>query len=98
MKTGDKKSQIHSDLEGMEINHLLRPWSTCKVLLEISYAEFVSSVCHEHYDHPNNLQIESDAFCASGLVMGFLLWGERSGKQDLRVVVGWNFVFQVFVR
>ena len=56
LKTSDKKSQIQSDLKGMEINHLLRPWSTCKVLLEISYAEFVSSVCHEHYDHPNNLR------------------------------------------
>ena len=44
----------------MEINHILRPWSTCKVYLEISY--------------PNNLQIESDAFCASGLEMRFLLW------------------------
>ena len=31
--------------------------------------------------------IESDDFCASGLVvMGFLLWEEGSGKQDLRVV------------
>ena len=30
-----------------------------------------------------------DAFCASGLVlMGFLLWEEGSGKQDLRVVEG----------
>ena len=39
--------------------------------------------------HPNNLKIESDAFCASGLVvMGFLLWEKGSGKQDLRVVVG----------
>ena len=38
-------------------------------------------------DHPNYLQIESDAFCASGIVvMGFLLWEEASGKQDLRVV------------
>ena len=35
------------------------------------------------------LEIESDAFCASGLVvMGFLLWEEGSGKQDLRVVEG----------
>ena len=48
-----------------------------------------SAVWHELYDHPNNLQIESDAFCASGLaVMEFLLWEEGSGKQDLRVVVG----------
>ena len=48
-----------------------------------------SDVWHELYDHPNNLQIESDAFCASGLVvMRFLLWEEGSGKQDLRVVVG----------
>ena len=54
----------------------------------------VSSVCHEHYDHPNNLQIESDAFCASGLVMGFLLWEEGSGKQDLRVVVWRSFFFK----
>ena len=23
--------------------------------------------------------------------MGFLLWEEGSGKQDLRVVVGWSF-------
>ena len=30
--------------------------------------EFSSAVCHELYDHPNNLQIESDAFCVSGLV------------------------------
>ena len=29
-------------------------------------------------------KIESDAFFASGLVMGFLLWEEGSGKQDLR--------------
>ena len=43
----------------------------------------------EIYDHPNNLEIESDASCASGLVvMGFLLWEEGSGKQDLRVVEG----------
>ena len=76
--------------------HLLRPWSTCKVL--ISYADVSSAVWHELYDHPNNLQIESDAFCASGLVMGFLLWEDGSGKQDLRVVVGWSFLFQVFVR
>ena len=70
--------------------HLLRPWSMSKIWLEISYADFVSSaVCHKHYDHPNNLKIESDAFCASGLfVMGFVLWEEGSGKQDLRVVVG----------
>ena len=94
MKTSDKKSEIHIDLKGMEINHLLRPWSTCKVLLKIFYAEFVSSACHEHYDHPNNLQIESDAFCASGLVMGFLLWGKGSGKQDLRVVGGGAFFFR----
>ena len=60
------------------------------VRLEISYADFVSSlVWHEHCDHPNNLKIESDAFCASGLfVMGFVLWEEGSGKQDLRVVGG----------
>ena len=30
---------------------------------------------------------ESDAFCASGLVMGFLLLEAGSGKQDFRVVV-----------
>ena len=82
----------------MKINHLLRPWSTCKVLFEISYAKFVSFVCHEHYDHPNNLQIESDVFCASGLVMGFLLWEKGAGKEDLRVVAGWSFLFQDFVR
>ena len=63
--------------------HLLRPWSTCKVW--ISYADVSSAVWHELYDHPNNLQIESDAFCASGLVvMGFLPWEEGSGKQNLR--------------
>ena len=62
LKTSDKKSRVHRDLKEMEINRLLRPWCTCKVLLEISYAEFVSSVCHEHYDHPNNLQIESEQF------------------------------------
>ena len=58
--------------------------------MEISDADFVSSlVWHEHCDHPNSLKIESDAFCASGLfVMGFVLWEEGSGKQDLRVVVG----------
>ena len=80
--------------------HLLRPWSTSKIWLEISYADFVSSaVCHEHYDHPNNLKIESDAFCASGLVVvWFILWGKGSGKQDLRVVMGWSFLFQVFER
>ena len=39
--------------------------------------------------HPNNIKIESEAFCASGLVViGFLLWEEGSGKQDLREVVG----------
>ena len=70
--------------------HPLRPWSTCKVWLEISYADFVSSaIWHELCDHPNNLKIETDAFCASGLVvMGFLTWEEGSGKQDLMVVVG----------
>ena len=42
--------------------HLLRPWSAFKVWLEMFYADFVSSaVCHDHYDHPNNLKIESDA-------------------------------------
>ena len=65
--------------------HLLRPWSTCKV--RVSDADVSSDVWHELYDHPNYLQIESDAFCASGIVvMGFLLWEEASGKQDLRVV------------
>ena len=50
---------------------------------------FLQLFCHEIYDHPNNLEIESDAFCASGLVvMGFLLWEEGTGKQDLRVVEG----------
>ena len=79
--------------------HLLRPWSTCKIWFEISYADFVSSaVWHKHCDHPSNLRFESDAFCASGLVvMGFLVWEERSGKQDLRVVVGWGFLFQACV-
>ena len=77
--------------------HLLRPWSTCKVW--ISYADVSSAVCHEIYDHPNNLEIESDAFCASDLVvMGFLLWEEGSGKQDLRVVKGWGFHCHVFER
>ena len=28
--------------------------------------------------------------------MGFLLSGEGAGKHDLRVVVGWSFLFQVF--
>ena len=28
--------------------------------------------------------------------MGFLLWEEGSGKQDLRVVIDWSFLFQVF--
>ena len=38
-------------------------------------------MCHELYDHPNNLQIESEAFCASGLVvMGPLLWEEAGFK------------------
>ena len=50
---------------------------------------FSSAVCHELYDHPNNLRIESDAFCASGLVvMEFLLWEEGLGKQDLSLVEG----------
>ena len=45
------------------------------------------------------LQIESDAFCPSGLVvMGFLLWEEGSGKQDLSVVEGRGFLCQVFER
>ena len=36
--------------------------------------DFVSSLCYEHYDHPNNMKVESDAFYASGLVvMVFLL-------------------------
>ena len=80
--------------------HLLRAWSTCKIWFEVSYADFVSSApWHEHFDHPSNLRFESDAFCASGLaVMGFLVWEERSEKQDLRVVVGWGFLFQVFER
>ena len=75
--------------------HLLRPWSTCKVW--ISYADISSAVWHELYDHPNNLQTESDALSASGLVVtGFLLWEEGSGKQDLRVVGWWGEAF--FVR
>ena len=82
----------------MEINHLLRPWSTCKVLLEISYAEFVSSVCHEHYDHPNNLQIESDAFCASGLVMGFLLLGGGVRKAGFKGSGGVELSFSGFCK
>ena len=45
--------------------HLLRPWSSCNV--GISYADVSKAVCHELYDHPNNSQIESDAFCALGL-------------------------------
>ena len=45
--------------------HLLRPWSSCKVW--ISYADVSKAVWHELYDHPNNSQIESDAFCALGL-------------------------------
>ena len=73
------------------IIHFLRPWSTCKVW--ISYSDVSSAVCHELYDHPNNLQIESDAFCASGpVVKGFLLWEEESGKQDLSVVEGCDFL------
>ena len=57
-----------------------------------------TAICNE-WKLINNLQIESDTFCASGLiVMGFLLWGEGSGKQDLRVVGGWGFLFQVFER
>ena len=71
--------------------HLLRPWSTCKVW--ISYADVSSAVWHELYDHPNNLQIESDAFCALGpVVKGFLLWEKESGKQDLSVVEGCDFL------
>ena len=30
--------------------------------------------------------------------MGFLLWKEGSGSKGLRMVVRWNFLFQVFVR
>ena len=30
--------------------------------------------------------------------MGFLLWKEESGKQDLRVVVGWSFFFSGFCK
>ena len=33
-------------------------------------------------------KIESDAFFASGLVMGILLWEDESGKKDLRAVKG----------
>ena len=67
------------------INTHLCPWRTWKVW--ISYADVSKAVLHELYYHPNNLQIESDAFFASGLVViGFLLWEEGSGKQDLRVV------------
>ena len=51
------------------------------------YADVSLAVWHELYDHSNTLQIESDPFCASGLVvMRFFLWEEGSGKQDLRVV------------
>ena len=47
----------------------------------MALADVSSAVCHELYDHPNNLQIESDGFCGSGLVvMGFVLWEEGSGK------------------
>ena len=31
-------------------------------------------------------------------MMEFLLWEEGSENKDLRVVVQWNFLFQVFVR
>ena len=31
-------------------------------------------------------------------MVGFLLWEERSGKQDLRVVVGWSFLFSGFCK
>ena len=56
-------------------------------------------MCYEHdHDHPNNLQIECNAFCVSGHVIGFLLWEEGSGNKALRVVVQWNFLFQVFCK
>ena len=62
--------------------HLLRPWSSCKVWHEISYADFFSSsVWHEHCDHPNtHFKNWIQRLCASGLVvMGFLMWEEGSG-------------------
>jgi len=62
--------------------HVAISW--CLLLLD-----YFEDVCHELYDDLNNLRIESDAFCASGLVMmGFLLWKEGSGKQESRVVKG----------
>ena len=65
---------MHNNLKGIKkiYNHLL-PLGIFvsffgKVGLKISYGELVSSVCHEHHHHyPNNLQIERDAFCVSGL-------------------------------
>ena len=31
-------------------------------------------------------------------MIGFLLWEEGSGNKALRVVVQWNFLFQVFCK
>ena len=96
LKPDTKRNKIYNNLKGIKKLYILL---YCKVGLEISCGGLVSSVCHEHHDdHPNNLQIECNAFCVSGHVIRFLLWEEGSGNKDLRVVVQWNFLFQVFVR
>ena len=37
-------------------------------------------------------------YLSSGLTVGFLLWEEESGEQDLRAAVRWSFLFQIFIR
>ena len=71
-------------------------WNICKFGLEISYGDLVSFVCHEHHQHDlNNLQIECDAFCVSGLGDGVSTvgGGVRKGGAVVR-----GFLYKDFVR
>ena len=79
--------------------HLLRPWSAFKVWLEISYADFVSSaVCHDHYDHPRNLKIESDArsetadISVKTLELFEMGWDQHCGVETARAFVYYPFL------
>ena len=91
-----EKNRLFYSLNNGKTIHLLPPWNICKFGLEISYGELVSFVCHEHHQHdPNNLKIECDAFCVSGLGDGVSTvgGGVRKGGTVVR-----GFLYQVFVR
>ena len=85
-----RKNRLVCSLKNGKTIHLLPPWNICKFGLEISYGELVSFVCHEHHQHdPNNLKIECDAFCVSGLGDG-VSTVEGEVRKGGTVVTGWG--------